>query len=98
VPLEGTDTGTDLADVLPDAAGPDALARLLEGERLADLSRALDRLPERDRLILVLSYYEELTLREIGELLEITESRVSRLRTRALARLSEGLLPKEEAA
>ena len=48
---------------------------------------AISSLPERDRFIVVLSYYEGLTLAEIGSALDLTESRVCQLRTRALKEL-----------
>ena len=54
--------------------------------RLA-LAEALGRLPERERLVLALYYDEELNLREIGAVLDITESRVSQIRTQALHRV-----------
>ena len=53
-------------------------------EALAD---AISRLPEREKLVVTLYYYEELTLREIGEVLGVTESRVSQLHTKAILRL-----------
>ena len=51
------------------------------------LGEAIQRLPERERLVVSLYYYEELTLREIGEVLGVTESRVSQLHTKAILRL-----------
>ena len=51
------------------------------------LGEAIARLPEREKLVVTLYYYEELTLREIGEVLGVTESRVSQLHTKAILRL-----------
>ena len=51
------------------------------------LGEAIARLPEREKLVVTLYYYEELTLREIGEVLGVTESRVSQLHTKAVLRL-----------
>lgn len=48
---------------------------------------AINELPEKEKMILVLYYYEDLTLKEIGALLEVTESRISQLHTRAVMRL-----------
>jgi len=48
-------------------------------------------LPEREQRVLALCYYEELTLKEVGELLGVTESRISQIRQQALRRLT-GLL------
>jgi RNA polymerase sigma factor for flagellar operon FliA len=57
-------------------------------DRLAD---AIARLPEREKLVVALYYYENLTLREIGEVLSVTESRVSQLHTKAVLRLKSRL-------
>ncbi|MBC7345331.1 MAG: sigma-70 family RNA polymerase sigma factor, partial [Clostridia bacterium] len=56
-----------------------------------DLARAIAELPERDRIVITLYYYEGLTLREIGEVLGVTESRVCQLHGRAVAKLREKL-------
>ncbi len=51
------------------------------------VAQAVERLPEREKLVIALYYYENLTLREIGEVLGVTESRVSQLHTKAVLRL-----------
>ncbi len=48
---------------------------------------AIQKLPDREKKVIVLYYYEDLTLKEIGEVLEVTESRVSQLHTKAIMRL-----------
>jgi len=69
----------------PSAADPEAEAETTElKDRLAD---AIESLPERERLVIALYYYENLTLREIGEILGVTESRVSQLHTKAVLSL-----------
>ena len=55
------------------------------------IAEAISRLPEREKLVVTLYYYEELTLREIGEVLGVTESRVSQLHTKAILRLKARL-------
>ena len=66
----------------PGAVDPEAEAQASElKDRLAD---AIESLPERERLVIALYYYENLTLREIGEVLGVTESRVSQLHTKAV--------------
>lgn len=72
-----------------DGDGPDRgpLGDLLRRETVAQLRQALEDLPERDRLILDLYFREGLQLHEIGTILGVTESRVSQIRTAALARL-----------
>ncbi len=66
---------------------PDPLKDLLDTERVEIIARALDRLPERERLVISLYFYEELNLKEIGEIIGVTESRASQIRSRALLRL-----------
>ncbi|GAW92940.1 sigma-70 family RNA polymerase sigma factor [Calderihabitans maritimus] len=82
VSLEEIVTGTIANEQSPD---PQTVQEEKEMKKL--LAEAIERLPERDRLILSLYYYEELTLKEIGKLLKISESRVSQLHARALIRL-----------
>ena len=60
----------------------------LAGVQLKDqLAQAIEELPEKQRMVLSLYYYEDLNLKEIGEVLEVTESRVSQLHTQAVLRL-----------
>jgi len=73
----------------PDAPDPEQLIDATElKDRVAD---AIARLPEREKLVVALYYYENLTLREIGEVLAVTESRVSQLHTKAVLRLRSRL-------
>lgn len=69
----------------------DPLNKLLTGEKVGLIARALDRLPEKERLVISLYFYEELNLKEIGEILGVTESRASQIRSRALIRLKNYL-------
>lgn len=62
-----------------------------EEEKLFMLKKAIDMLPEKDKLVLQLYYFEKLTLKEIGKIMEITESRVSQLHSRAIIRLRENM-------
>jgi RNA polymerase sigma factor for flagellar operon FliA len=55
------------------------------------LAEAIESLPDRERLVIALYYYENLTLREIGEVLGVTESRVSQLHTKAVLGLRSHL-------
>jgi RNA polymerase sigma factor FliA len=95
-------TGEDSAGLLEVAIDEEGPYRQLERRELrARLVRALARLPERERQILALSYEEELTLAEIGQVIGVGESRVSQLRTQAVSRLrsmmQEWLQPAAEA-
>lgn len=66
---------------------PDPASILENEERLAYLGMLIDALPERERLILSLYYFEGLTLREIGEILSLSEGRVSQILSKILLRL-----------
>jgi RNA polymerase sigma factor for flagellar operon FliA len=76
-----------LLDTLQDPGAPDP-ANVIDATDLKDrIADAIARLPEREKLVVALYYYENLTLREIGEVLGVTESRVSQLHTKAVLRL-----------
>ncbi len=80
-----------LIDTIEDEAGPDPELFLEQSEVKEALAEAISELPEREKLVVTLYYYEELTLREIGEVLGVTESRVSQLHTKAILRLKAHL-------
>lgn len=71
--------------------GVDPEDRLMREQEAARLHRELDGLDERERLVVRLYDFQEMKLREIAALLEVTESRVSQIRTRALGRLRDRL-------
>jgi RNA polymerase sigma factor for flagellar operon FliA len=80
-----------LLDTLRDPDAPDP-QKLLDATELRDrLAAAIADLPDREKLVISLYYYENLTLREIGEVLGVTESRVSQLHTKAVLRLRSRL-------
>ncbi len=64
---------------------PQTSLRLTELKEI--IAKAIDALPEKERLMISLYYYEELTMKEIGEVLSITESRVSQIHSKAVFRL-----------
>lgn len=84
---------TDGRDELEVAIDPDEgpHAHLERSELRSLLAEAITDLPERERQILALYYHEELTLAEIGQVIGVGESRVSQLRTQAIARLRASL-------
>lgn len=84
------ETGLSIADLVSDAS-LSPLENIEESEHRRLLARAVDKLPERERQVIALYYLEELTMKEIGEVLGVTESRVSQLRTQAVTRLRANL-------
>ena len=69
----------------PQSLNPDVIVEKDEIKRV--IVEAIQELPEKEKTVLVLYYYEDLTLKEIGQVLEVTESRVSQLHTKAIVRL-----------
>jgi RNA polymerase sigma factor for flagellar operon FliA len=65
---------------------------LIRKERMAALGTALGSLPERQRQVVALSYFQGLTLKKIGDVLNVSESRVCQLRTKALVQLRKTML------
>jgi RNA polymerase sigma factor for flagellar operon FliA len=80
-----------LLDTLADRDAPDPQAIVDQSELRDRIADAIAALPEREKLVVALYYYENLTLREIGEVLGVTESRVSQLHTKAVLRLRSKL-------
>lgn len=80
-----------LSDILRDPGQWDTLDVITENETIDRLRSALDRLSQRDRLVLNLYYHEELTLKEISRIIGVSESRVSQIHTAAVLKL-RGLL------
>jgi RNA polymerase sigma factor for flagellar operon FliA len=86
-----------LADSLPDASAEDPVTAMESRETRSQLAEAVQGLAERDRTIVGLYYFENLTLAEIGRVLGVTESRVCQLHTRAVLRLRAKLAEAHEA-
>jgi RNA polymerase sigma factor for flagellar operon FliA len=83
---------TSLAETLPDDGAHDPVAALVDLDNRRQLADAIAHLTERDRVVVTLYYFENLTLAEIGNVLGVTESRVCQLHTRAVLRLRGKLL------
>lgn len=80
-----------LEDIVDDPSHRDALDQIETDEAREVLLETIDGLPEQQRLVVALYYYEEMTLKEIGEALHISESRVSQIHTRAVKTLKARL-------
>lgn len=81
---------TTLGDTIPDSG--DSPGALLERSELrGQLAEAIERMPEREKMVLTLYYFENLTLSQIGEVLGVTESRVSQIHTKSVLQLRSRL-------
>ncbi|HEY6896970.1 MAG TPA: RNA polymerase sigma factor FliA [Rhodocyclaceae bacterium] len=79
--------GDDFLEHHAAGSSPDPLALLEDANMRAALVRAIAALPEREKLMMALYYEQDLNLREIGEVMGVTESRVCQLHSQAIARL-----------
>ncbi|MBC7292009.1 MAG: RNA polymerase sigma factor WhiG [Actinotalea sp.] len=93
----GSDRGDALSllDTLEDPAAEDPAGNVEAQETKILLARAIERLGEREKIVLVLYYYEGMTLAEIGRVLGVTESRISQMHTAAMLRLRTSLQESE---
>lgn len=80
-------------DLVKDEGTPAPIEEVLRKEKQAELVEALKQLNEREQLVISLHYMEELTLTEIGQVMEVTTSRVSQIHKRAMIKLKDLLLP-----
>jgi RNA polymerase sigma factor for flagellar operon FliA len=85
------DSGDEELSYVPGSPEEDPLFRCLQGEMKQHLIDAIDELPEKERMVLTLYYYEELTMKEIGLTLGVVESRVSQIHSSAVLRLRVAL-------
>ena len=79
--------GPKILDALADTQHPDPLTMILNDRERERVATAIQQLPEKERLVLTLYYYEELTMKEIGGMLNVTESRVCQIHTKAILHL-----------
>ena len=85
------DSGEDELAYVPGRPEDDPLFRCLRGELEDRLTEAIQNLPDRERLVMTLYYYEEMTMREIGLALGVVESRVSQVHASAVVHLRAAL-------
>jgi RNA polymerase sigma factor FliA len=76
-----------LLDVLEDKGTESPQNQMIARQTVERLAEAIDLLPEKERIVITLYYYEELNLKEIGAVLDLTESRISQLHSQAIIRL-----------
>ena len=83
----GDSRSLSLLDTVADPNGSNPLQELGYRETKRILTEAIGELPEKEKLVIALYHYEELTLKEIGEVLGLTESRVSQIHSKAMLKL-----------
>ena len=81
------DSNLNILDTIADPEQPSPVDTLLGSEAKELVISALGKLPEKERLVLSLYYVEDLNLKEIGAVMDVSESRVSQMRTKAIAML-----------
>jgi RNA polymerase sigma factor for flagellar operon FliA len=79
--------GNKILKMLADRQHPDPLSMIVNERERESLGKAIQQLPEKERTVLTLYYYEELTMKEIGKILKVTESRVCQIHTKAVMHL-----------
>ncbi|MBC7330990.1 MAG: FliA/WhiG family RNA polymerase sigma factor [Synergistetes bacterium] len=85
--LELEDEEVSIKEVISDPTQVSLGQAIEEEEMIEDLAKAISELPERERLVINLYYYEGLTLKEIGEVLGVSEARVCQLHSSAILKL-----------
>jgi RNA polymerase sigma factor FliA len=86
-PLRGEGKTTTPEEILAGETGEESDQRISHGQEVALLKEAIAELPERERLVLTLYYYEDLKMHQIAAMLGVTESRISQIRSKVLKSL-----------
>ena len=92
--LQGHGDESYLEHYCPGESSADPLQSLLDEDQRDTLVRAIDDLPDREKKVMGLHYEQEMNLREIGEVLGVSESRICQLHSQAIARLRSRLRPR----
>lgn len=85
------DDESTLIDYISDSNSPDPFSLIENEETREHVIEAIESLPERERKVIVLYYYSGMTLKEIGELLDVSESRASQIHSKAISMLKSKL-------
>lgn len=80
-----------ISNLLNESEGEDALSMTTIKEIKRNLARHIEQLPEKEKLVVSMYYSDEMTMKEIGQVLDITESRVSQIHSQAVIRLRNKL-------
>ncbi|HZP03501.1 MAG TPA: FliA/WhiG family RNA polymerase sigma factor [Terracidiphilus sp.] len=86
-PRSGDDSDEEEIAFVPANAEESPLLQCLRGELTDRLAKAIESLPEREKMVMTLYYYEEMSMREISLALNVTEGRISQMHARAILRL-----------
>ena len=89
------DEGFSSADVVPDGGDQGPMRKVLRKERVEILAKAIEQLPDKERVVVSFYYFEGLTMREMADSLHLTEGRISQLHSQAMARLRDLLAADE---
>ena len=89
--ISGQGETTNMYDVIPDKDAISPIEDIEDKELKARMVSEIEKLPQKEKLVVALYYYEELTLREIGEILNLSESRVSQIHSKVMKELKNRL-------
>ena len=90
--FSGSGESTNLYDIVEEKDAITALKSLEDKELKSLMVKEIEKLPRNEKLVIALYYYEELTLREIGEILNLSESRVSQIHSKVVKKLKTALI------
>ncbi|MBI5207024.1 MAG: FliA/WhiG family RNA polymerase sigma factor [Candidatus Firestonebacteria bacterium] len=85
-----------ILDIIEDTKNMNPDMEIEYNERIEILKEAIDKLPEREKVVIALYYFDELNLKEIGQILDVSESRVSQMHTKAILRLKSKLVKSQQ--
>jgi len=89
--ISGEGETSNMYDIIPDKDAISPIEDIEDKELKAQMVSEIEKLPQKEKLVVALYYYEELTLREIGEILNLSESRVSQIHSKVVKELKNRL-------